>query len=489
MSARADRILDADPARTLLVLAGAALAYALAQTMIVPAMPAIQRQLGGDAADTTWLLTAFLLTSSVATPIVGRLGDMYGKERWLLICLGLFGGGSVISALADSLVVMIAGRAIAGLGGGIFPLAIGIIRDEFPRQKVATGIGTISAMFGIGGGVGLVVAGLLVDGVGIEWIFWLSAGASALAAWATWRWVPESPVRAEARIDWLGGLLLSGALVTLLLGVSEGNRWGWLSAGVLGLFAASLVLTVAWTRWEWRVPDPLVDLRLMRRRAVLTTNLVTFAIGFAMFGSFILIPQLVQTPPEAGYGFGASVTASGLFLLPSSVIMLIGAPMSGRLGNRYGSKLPLGLGAAFAGAGYFWLAALHGAKIDIYVGSLLLGLGIALAFAAASNLIVEAVPQDVTGVASAINAVMRTIGGAIGAQISAAIVSADVVLGGFPAESGFALAFALSGAGAMVALAVTFAIPARERAAAASAAPAGPPASPVEPVEAAEARV
>jgi MFS family permease len=220
----------------------------------------------------------------------------------------------------------------------------------------------------------------------------------------------------------------------------------------------------------------------MRRRAVLTTNLVTFAIGFAMFGSFILIPQLVQTPPEAGYGFGASVTASGLFLLPSSVIMLIGAPMSGRLGNRYGSKLPLGLGAAFAGAGYFWLAALHGAKIDIYVGSLLLGLGIALAFAAASNLIVEAVPQDVTGVASAINAVMRTIGGAIGAQISAAIVSANVVVGGrFPAESGFALAFALSGAGAMVALAVTFAIPARKRAAAASASPSG--ASPVEPAE------
>ncbi|MEA2270988.1 MAG: hypothetical protein QOC64_3598, partial [Solirubrobacteraceae bacterium] len=295
MNARRNMV-DAAPNRTLLVLAGAALAYALAQTMIVPAMPAIQRDMGGDAADTTWLLTAFLLTSSVATPIVGRLGDMYGKERWLLICLGLFGGGSVISALADSLAVMIAGRAIAGLGGGIFPLAIGIIRDEFPREKVATGIGTISAMFGIGGGIGLVVAGLLVDGAGAEWIFWLSAAASAVAGWATWRYVPESPVRAEARIDWLGGLLLSGALLTLLLGVSEGNRWGWLSAGVLGLLAASLVLTVVWARWEWRVTDPLVDLRLMRGRAVLTTNLVTFAIGFAMFGSFILIPQLVQTP-------------------------------------------------------------------------------------------------------------------------------------------------------------------------------------------------
>jgi EmrB/QacA subfamily drug resistance transporter len=457
--------MNVNPNRTLLVLASAGLAYALAQTMIVPALPEIQREMGGDPADTTWLLTAFLLTSSVATPIVGRLGDMYGKERWLLICLGLFGGGSVISALADSLVVMIAGRAIAGLGGGIFPLAIGIIRDEFPREKVANGIGTISAMFGIGGGVGLVVAGLLVDGVGVEWIFWLSAVASALAAFATWRWVPESPVRAEARIDWVGGLLLSGALMTLLLGVSEGNRWGWASAGVLGLFAAAAVLTAAWARWELRVDDPLVDLALMRTRAVWTANVTTFAIGFAMFGSFILIPQLVQTPPVAGYGFGASVTASGLFLLPSSLIMLVAAPLSGRLGTRFGSKLPLALGAVFAAAGYFWLAALHGAKIDIYFGSLLLGLGIGLAFAATANLIVEAVPQEVTGVASAINAVMRTIGGAIGAQISAAIVSAQFVLGGrFPAESGFTAAFALSGAGALVALAVAFAIPAHRRA-------------------------
>jgi EmrB/QacA subfamily drug resistance transporter len=457
--------VNAHSSRTLLVLAAAGLAYALAQTMIVPALPAIQRDLGGDPADATWLLTAFLLTSSVATPLVGRLGDMYGKEHWLLFCLAVFGAGSVVAALAGSLPMMIAGRAIQGAGGGIFPLAIGIIRDEFPREKVATGIGTISAMFGIGGGVGLVVAGLLVDGVGVAWIFWLSAAASAAAAWATWRFVPESPVRVRARIDWVGGALLSGTLLALLLAVSEGNTWGWTSGGVIGLFTAAIVLGVVWGRWEWRVTDPLVDLRLMRQRAVWTTNVVTFAIGFAMFGSFVLIPQLVQTPPVAGYGFAASVTASGLFLLPSSLVMLVAAPLSGRLGTRHGSKLPLALGSVFASAGYFWLAALHGARIDIYIGSLLLGLGIGLAFAATANLMVEAVPQEVTGVASAINAIMRTVGGAIGAQISAAIVSADLVLGGrFPAESGFVTAFAMSGVGALVALGVTFLIPSRERA-------------------------
>jgi len=452
-----------NPNRTLLVLASAGLAYALAQTMIVPALPAIQRQFGTSPADVTWLLTAFLLTSSIATPLVGRLGDMYGKEHWLLVCLAVFGAGSVVAALAGSLEVMIAGRVIQGAGGGIFPLAIGIIRDEFPREKVATGIGTISAMFGIGGGVGLVVAGVLVDDVGVEWIFWLSAVASAFAAWATWRFVPESPVRVRARIDWTGGLLLSGALLTLLLAVSEGNTWGWTSAGVLALLSAALVLGGLWGRWEWRTTDPLVDLRLMRQRAVWTTNAATFAIGFAMFGSFVLIPELVQTPPIAGYGFGASVTASGLFLLPSSLVMLVAAPLSGRLGTQHGSKLPLALGTIFAAAGYFVLAWLHDARIDIYLGTVLLGIGIGLAFAAMANLTVEAVPPDQTGIASAINAIMRTVGGAIGAQISAAIVSADFVLGGrFPAESGFVTAFALSGVGALVALLVTLAVPSRE---------------------------
>jgi predicted MFS family arabinose efflux permease len=341
-------------------------------------------------------------------------------------------------------------------------------------------------MFGIGGGVGLVVAGVLVDGIGVAWIFWLSAAAAAIAAWATWKYVPESPVRVEAKIDWIGGILLSGALAALLLAVSEGNSWGWASGGVLGLFAAAIVLTGIWAWWELRVVDPLVDLQLMRRRAVWTTNVAAFAIGLAMFGSFVLIPQLVQTPERAGYGFSASVTASGLFLLPSAVVMLFAGPVSGRLGTRFGSKLPLALGAVFASAGYFWLAFLHDARIDIYLGSVLLGIGIGLAFAAMANLTVEAVPMNMTGIASAINAIMRQIGGAIGAQVAAAIVSAHLVLGGaFPAESGYTTAFAMSGVGALVALGVTFAIPARE-----APADARPPvdAAPAE-APAAEARV
>src|SRR3954470_20883957 len=225
------------PTRTLLILAGATTAFALAQTMVVPALPEIQQRFHATTAAATWVLTAFLLTASVSTPLLGRLGNMYGKERLLLVALAVFGLGSVIAAVSDSLAVLIAGRAVQGVGGALFPLAIGIVRDEFPREKIATGIGTISATFGIGGGAGLVVAGPLVEHGGISWIFWLSVIATALAALGTWRYVPESPVRVEARVDVGGAVLLSFALLALLLGVSEGNSWGWTSARILGLFA------------------------------------------------------------------------------------------------------------------------------------------------------------------------------------------------------------------------------------------------------------
>ena len=448
--------------RTLLPLAGAALAYSLAQTMVIPALPELQREFHAGPADATWLLTAFLLTSSIATPLLGRLGDMHGKEHWLLISLAIFGVGSLVAAVAGSLTVMIAGRAIQGAGGAIFPLAIGIIRDEFPRDRVAPAIGTVSAMFGIGGGSGLVLAGIFVDHGSISWIFWLSVATTALAALATWLWVPESPVRVRARIDWVGGALLSMTLLALLLPISEGNTWGWTSARVLGLFAAAAVFAVLWARWELRVVDPLVDLALMRQRPVWTTNVAACAIGFAMFGSFVLVPQFVQTPAVVGYGFGASVTESGLFLLPSALLMLFAGPLSGRLGARDGSRVPLALGALSSGLSYAWLAAFHGERIDIYLSSVLLGLGVGLALAAMANLVVEAVPPDVTGVASAINAIMRTIGGAIGAQVAAAIVSGALAEGAqYPAESGFTGAFAMSAAASGVALLVCFAIPSR----------------------------
>lgn len=448
---------------TLAVLVTGALAYALSQTMIAPALPRIQSDLHTTTTLVTFALTAFLLTASVATPIVGRLGDIFGKERLLVITLIIFGLGSIVSALSHSIELLIAGRAIQGVGGAIFPLSFGIIRDEFPREKVATGIGLISATFGIGGGAGLVLSGVIVDHIAYEWIFWLALIVVIPAVIATHLFVPESPVKSPSKIDWGGAALLSIGLASLLVAVSEGNSWGWESAPFIGLLVGSLLVLYGWIRFELHHPDPLVDMRMMRKRAVLTTNLTALLIGFGMFGSYILIPQFVQVPTSAGFGFGASVTSAGLFMLPSAVVMLFAGPISGWMGGRSGSKLPLLIGTVLAASSFLLLAVWHGTRLPIYIGTTMMGLGIGFAFAAMANLIVEAVDQSQTGVATGMNTIMRTIGGAIGGQAAASIVAAHVTASGAPAESGYTIAFAMSAVGVGLAVCATLAIPGRLR--------------------------
>jgi EmrB/QacA subfamily drug resistance transporter len=447
---------------TLLVLVSAALAFALSQTMVIPAIPDIAEDLHSSTTATTFVLTAFLLSASVLTPIIGRLGDMFGKERMLVLTLCVFALGSLVAALSHSIAILIAGRAIQGAAGAVFPLAFGIIRDEFPPDRVGTGIGLISATFGIGGGSGLVLSGVIVDHFAYEWIFWLTLAVSMIAIVATHLFVPESPVKSPARIDWVGAAGMALGLAALLIGVSEGNEWGWNSARVLGLFAFAAATFVLWARYESRQPQPLVDMEMMRRRAVATTNATAFLVGFGMFGSFILIPQLVQLPESTGFGFGATTTQAGLFLLPSAVVMLFAGPISGFLSDRGGPRLPLLIGTVTASCSFAFLAVFHGFPLSIYFGSLLLGVGIGFAFAAMANLIVEAVDQTEVGVATGINTIMRSIGGSLGGQISAAIIAGHVVSDGLPKETGFVFAFVMSAIALALATVVAASIPPRQ---------------------------
>src|SRR3954470_8035848 len=449
---------------TLAVLATAALAYAVSQTMVAPALPAIQEDLDTTTTGVTWVLTIYLLTASIATPVLGRLGDMFGKERMLVVVLVMFALGSLVAALSHSIGVLVAGRAIQGCAGAVFPLAFGIIRDEFPPERVAQGIGLISATFGIGGGVGLVAAGLIVDHLDYEWIFWMALIVTIIAIVCTVLFVPESPIKVPAKIDWVGAALLSVGLGTLLLGISEGPRWGWGSTRVFGVFLASAVAFIVWVRFEFRMPEPLVDMRMMRRRAVWTTNLTGLLVGFGMFGSFILIPQFVQAPPGSGYGFAATVTEAGLILLPSTAVMLFAGPIAGWLGGRLGSRLPLLIGTLLAALAFGLIAVAHEHKWELYIGTALMGAGIGFAFAAMANLIVEAVDPTETGVATGMNTIMRTVGGSLGGQISATIVTAHVIAGtNIAKESGYTIAFLLSSAVMLLAFGATLLVPMRAR--------------------------
>jgi EmrB/QacA subfamily drug resistance transporter len=438
---------------TLAVLAVAGLSFALLQTMVAPALPAIQEEFGASTPAVTWVLTVYLLTASIFTPVLGRLGDMFGKERLLVIVLLVLGAGTLISALSTSLGMLVAGRAVQGAGGAIFPLAFGIIRDEFPRERVGAGIGLISATFGVGGGAGLVLSGVIVDHLDYTWIFWLSLLVIAGAVVATHLFVPESPVKTPARIDWGGAVLMSAGLTAVLLAVSEGNSWGWGSARVLGLLAGGVVVLALWARYELHVPQPLVDMRMMRLRSVWTTNVTALMVGFGMFGSFLLVPKLVEMPAAAGFGFGASVTEAGLYLLPSAAVMLFAGPASGWLGARLGSRTPLLIGIALVALAFVQLAILHDHPWHIFLNSVLTGAGIGLAFAAMATLIVDAVPQTQTGVATGMNTIMRSIGGALGAQIAASIVGAHAD------ESHFVAAFLVSAAGLALAFLAALVIP------------------------------
>jgi EmrB/QacA subfamily drug resistance transporter len=458
---------------TLAILTVAGTAYALQQTMVIPALPALQRELHTTTTWVTWVLTALLLVASVSTPILGKLGDQYGKERLLVISLVLFFIGCAGAAAAWNIWALIFFRAFQGLGAAVFPLSFGIIRDEFPREKVGVGIGLISAVFGVGGGFGIVFSGLIVDHLSWRWLFIFGAIPVAIAAVLVHRFVPESPIKTASRVDFLGGVLLSAGLVCLLVALTEGETWGWTSTRVAGLFAGAAAFLALWVVAELRVPEPMVDMRVFVRRQVLFTNICALITGFAMFGTFVLIPNFVETPRGLSadtarlvhYGFNASATKAGLYLVPSSFALLFAGPAAGLIGRRTGSKWPLAAGMLLSGISAGMLALWHDEPWQVLVAMPVLGTGVGFAFAAMATLITEAVSPSETGIATGMNTVMRTVGGVIGGEVGAAILTAHVIPGtSVPGVRGYEVAFGIAAAAALVGVVVAVLVtPTRER--------------------------
>jgi EmrB/QacA subfamily drug resistance transporter len=448
------------PMRSLLILSVAALAFALAQTTLIPALGVLARELDTDASGVAWTLTGYLLAAAVCTPIFGRLGDMFGKRRLLVISLSVFAGGSIVSALAHSLELLVAGRVLQGAGGGIFPLCFAIIRDEFPRERVSSSIGLISATFGIGGGAGLILGGVLVDNASYHWIFWLGAAMAAAAAVLTQVLIPESPNRSPGRIDVRGALVLALGLTLPLLAIARANEWGWGSARTLLLLAAGVAVLAGWVALQKRTEQPLADVALLARPPVLMTNIATLLVGFGMFGSFILIPQLAESPESTGYGFGLDATGAGLLMLPGALMMLVAGPFAGVLVRRFGGKLPLALGAFISAAALAAMGLDHGTQGAMIAWNIVLSIGIGLAFAAMPNLIFDAVPMSETGEATGFNTLVRSVGASLGSQISAAILTGSVIAGAvLPSDDGYTTAFLVSAGIAAVAALVSLAIP------------------------------
>ncbi len=468
----AEASVRARPGNTFAVLALGVAAFALLQSLVIPVLTTVQHQLHTSQGTVTWVLTAYLLSASIMTPILGRVGDMIGKKRVFVATLAALAVGSLLAAVASSIGVLIVARVIQGIAGGMVPVAFGIIRDEFPAAKVAGAVGALASLTAVGAGLGIVLAGPIVDVLDYHWLFWLPLILTVAAGICALLLVPESPVRTPGRISWLPAVLLSAWLVALLVALSEAPEWGWRSGRVIGLIAGAVVLAAAWVATELRAATPLIDMKMMRQRPVWTNNLVAFLIGLGMYATFAFLPEFVQTPAVAGYGFGASITRSGLMLLPSALTMFAVGMFAGRLTRRLGGKSLVIAGCLIGCGAMSILAFAHQQEWEIYVASAIMGVGFGLAFSAMSALIVAAVPASQTGVASGMNANIRTIGGSVGAAVMASIVTSQLAPSVLPKEAGYTIGFAAMAAGLVLAAFAGLLLPSAQRLRSAAAEPA-----------------
>src|SRR4051812_26625867 len=457
------RLYQTTPRATFAVLAAAAAAFALMQSLVTPVLPTIQHDLHTDTGTVTWVLTAWLLAASVATPLVGRIADMIGKDRALLVALAAIAVGCLIAAIAPNIGVLIAARVLQGLGGAVFPVSFGIIRDEFPPQRVTSAVGVMAAVIATGSGLGIVLAGPIVGALDWRWLFWIPMAVVTVVGVLAWRFVPASPVRTPGKVNWLAAVLLSGWLVALLLPLSKATAWGWTSGRTLGFLAAAIVLFAAWFVAETRSDNPLIDMRMMRLPAVWTTNLVALLFGAAMFGVFAFLPQLMQVPKASGYGFGATVTGAGLLMLPMLVTMAVFGSLSGPLTRWAGSKAQLLWGAGLSTLATLSLALRHAERWEVAVAGGVFGIGLGLVYSSLINLIVQSVPRHQTGVASGMNTNIRTIGASIGTAVVSSIITAHPATGGLPAESGYTEAFLILAVAAAAAFALALLVPVAKR--------------------------
>jgi len=451
-------------------LAAGGIVAALMQTLVIPLIVELPRILHTSPSNASWVITVTLLVSAVATPITGRLGDLYGKKRMLLICTVPLFAGPLVCAASSSVVPMIVGRGLQGIGAGVIPLGISVMRDVLPAERLGSAIAVMSASLGIGGALGLPISAAVVQYTSWRIMFLGAAALVAVVAAGIWLLVPDAEPRGTGGFDPLGALGIGVTLVCLLLAVSKGADWGWNSTLTVSLFAASAVALAVWMWWELRLDDPLVDLRVAARRPVLLTNTASVVIGFAMYAQSLILPQLLQLPLETGYGLGKSMLEMGVWMFPGGLVMMAVSPVGARLSARFGPKVTLVIGSLVIAVGYGAAMALMGSAPGILVITCVSSAGVGLAYGAMPALIMSSVPLSETASANSLNTLMRAIGTTTSAAVIGVVLAQmSTFLGGhpIPTEAGFRTGLLLGCGVAVAAALVALFIPGRPRAAAA----------------------
>ncbi|WP_042380579.1 MFS transporter [Streptacidiphilus melanogenes] len=447
------------------VLALAGIVVSLMQTLIVPLIGELPRLLHTTAGNTSWAVTATLLAAAVTTPAIGRLADLHGKKPMLLICMVPVIAGSVVCATAGSLAPMIVGRGLQGIGAGLVPIGISTLRDVLPPERMGSAIALISSSLGIGGALGLPISAAVAQHANWHVLFWAAGALSILVGALIWALIPAVPARADGSFDIPGALGLGGGLVCLLLAISKGADWGWTGGATLGLFGTAVLVLLAWAWWELRSASPLVDLRVTARGQVLLTNAASIVVGFAMYASALITPQLLQLPTATGYGLGQSMQAAGLWMAPAGLMMMLVSPLGAKLSAARTPKTTLVVGSLVIALGYGSSVALMGSVWGLLAVSIVINSGVALAYGAMPALIMGAVPLSETGSANSFNTLMRSIGTTLSAAVVGVVLSHMTThLGPYavPSLNGFRTGMLVGCAVSLTAAAVASCIPLRK---------------------------
>jgi MFS family permease len=444
------------------VLALGVLDFSLEQTMLVPAQPAIGLKYNASVSAVAWLTTGLLLSSAVAMPLAGRLGDRYGRKRLLMVSLATFALGSLVCALGQSIEMLIAGRVLQGLGAGIGPLALALLPEAVGPEKLSRSVGAIVGAGALGAVLGLLAAGPLVDHLGVPSIFWAMFALSVALAFAVSRAVPESTVHSTAPVDWLGALLLSGSLATAVLAIAQGNDWGWTSTAVVILLFSAVILLFLFVLSISRAAAPLLDPSSLGLPPVLGANVAGLVVGIALFGAYLLVPYIAGLPEVTGFGLGLTTTQIGLLLAPGSVGALLGGLAGGRMIKRIGARMQVVLGMACAAVAYGALIVLPWSVATLALTMVPLGFGIGTTLVAIVDVLLISVRDDETGGAMGLNTVLRNIGSAMGTAVASAILLASPgIVPGVPSQAGFTRAFGVGLAGSVGAVLLMLVLPTR----------------------------
>ena len=411
--------------RALLAMVGVALLLNYVETMIIPGLLTIQNDFSTTSSVIAWVTSAFLIVGSAVSPLFGKLGDSYGKKKLFLIALVFYTAGVGIAGFSPSIYVLIAARAIQGIGFAIVPLALAIIAETFPRERIATAQGIVSATFAIGAAFGLILGSLIIQDFGWQWAFHSAFILSVILFAVIARFLPKGSTGTGVKVGYQTIVLLMAGVSLLLLYLTEGPYQGWYSAYEVAALVVGAVLTVGFFVAESRRSNPLIQLSLLRIRNVLVANGIGIISGIGMFMLFFAVTYYAEYPSPTGLGLTSF--AAGLTMGPAAVLMLVVGPGIGRAVTRAGPKPAMVFGGLIAIIASVLFILFRATSTNVTLDMAVAMVGIVSIIIPIVNMISVSLPRDSVATGLGLNTMMRNIGGAIGPVVATTIMSAYTV--------------------------------------------------------------